>query len=751
MNHSSFMRKFLRIRKFELNLIVILVSGIIFFSGCGKKSDKMEIVIWHQMRVDEREILQRQLDKFMKSYPEVKITQLYKETEELRSGFIIAAIAGQGPDLIYGPQDQVGPFEVMNIILPLDTIFNNEFLQQFNEKALIESNEHIWMIADKLGNHLALVYNKKLVKKPPKTDRELIEIGKQITRDLDGDGKIDQYGLVWNYTEPFFFIPFLTGYGGWVFDEKNNPSLNSEAMVKGLKFIADLRDKYKIIPGEADYDVADVLFKEGRAGMIINGDWSWASYGKARIDYGIAPLPLIEETGLYAAPMISAKGYSINANVDPKKLDVIKQLLEFLLSPEQQLETAKELNTFPTHKALYDDPFITQNEILINSKRQIELGKPMPIISEMRAVWDAMRPYYQAVLGGALKPEVAAQKMQEEAVKKIEEMNEDVSSEYAELIFIFFFLVGLAVALYLSRKSIRVFFKDFSKNSFAYYLVLPAFLVMILVIIYPFIYNVILSFSNMNLRHINDWTVIGLNQYVRVFSEPIFYSVFLKTVIWTVVNVFFHVTIGVALALLLNRKIPGKAIFRTLLILPWAIPQYIVALTWRGMFNYEYGAINLILTKYLSLPPVEWLKSPLEAFIAVIITNIWLGFPFMMVIALGALQSIPHELYEAAEIEGANWFDKLRKITIPLIRPVMIPAITLGIIWTFNNLNVIWLVSNAGEPSDQTHILVSYVYKAAFNLYRYGYAAAFSMIIFIILLIMSLTFLKRTRATESVY
>jgi arabinogalactan oligomer/maltooligosaccharide transport system permease protein len=149
--------------------------------------------------------------------------------------------------------------------------------------------------------------------------------------------------------------------------------------------------------------------------------------------------------------------------------------------------------------------------------------------------------------------------------------------------------------------------------------------------------------------------------------------------------------------------------------------------------------------------PIAWLKSPLEAFIAVIITNVWLGFPFMMVIALGALQSIPHDLYEAAEIDGASWYHKLKNITIPLIRPVMVPAITLGTIWTFNNLNIVWLVSNAGEPSDQTHLMVSFVYKAAFNFYRYGYGAALSMVIFVVLLVFSLVFMRKTKATEAVY
>jgi len=294
----------------------------------------------------------------------------------------------------------------------------------------------------------------------------------------------------------------------------------------------------------------------------------------------------------------------------------------------------------------------------------------------------------------------------------------------------------------------------FYRNIFIFIFAAPAFIVLIGVVFYPFIYNVVISFSNMNLSHIKDWHIVGPKQYVKVFTEPTeptFFVIFLKTVIWTVVNVTFHVVLGVFLALLLNQKIRGRSVYRTLLILPWAIPQYIVALTWRGMFNYQYGSINLIITKYLHLPAVEWLKNPEEAFLSCILTNVWLGFPFMMVVALGALQSIPQELYEAADIDGASWYKKLTSITIPLIRPVMIPAITLGIVWTFNNLNIVWLVSNGGEPSDKTHILVSFVYKAAFNLYRYGYAAALSMVIFFILLVMSLTFMKSTKATEAAY
>ncbi len=287
---------------------------------------------------------------------------------------------------------------------------------------------------------------------------------------------------------------------------------------------------------------------------------------------------------------------------------------------------------------------------------------------------------------------------------------------------------------------------------FITFLLAPALLVILAVVLFPFIFNVILSFSNANLYHIRDWRLIGLAQYVSVFKQYLFWSILFKTVIWTLVNIVFHVGIGVFLAVVLHQKfIRGKSAWRIALILPWALPQYISALTWRGMFNYEYGAVNLLITKYLHLSPVQWLTSPFEAFLAIIITNIWLGFPFMMVIALGGLQSIPGELYEAADVDGASQWFQFWHITAPLLRPVMIPAITLGTIWAFNNINVVWLVSNMGEPADSTHILVSYVYKAAFSMYRFGWAAALSVVIFAILFIFAQLFVKSTRETEPVF
>jgi len=742
-HHSSF----IIFRKLFLPLVIATA----LFSSCREAERPTHITLWHSMLYAERIVLADLVKQYEQTHPEVKITVLYRETEELRSGFQNSALAGSGPELVHGPSDQVGPFATMGIIRPLEDIFDEAYLSQFNPQGMTWYDGHLYQIADRLGNHLCLVYNKKLIPVPPKNSDAMIQMGRNITKDIDGDGKNDIFGLVWNFTEPYFFVPFLGGFGGWVMDDNYRPTLNTPAAVDAFQFVIDLRDKYKITPANCDYEMANTLFKDGQAGMMINGDWSWGTYRDAGIDFGVARIPQILQTGLWPSPMVSPKGFSLNINIDKEKLPATIQFLQYLMSPESQLSLAKGTNMMPTALSLMNDPFITDNEIMMNSAAQIEVGRPMPVVPELRAVWDAMRPSYQKVLGGAMGAKEAAAEMQSAAEKKIAEMNEVIPPAPYIPVLKWGFIVFLAGFVFWQRKSIVEFFFDLKKRPFVYWMAIPAFALIALTVIYPVFYNIVLSLSNMGLRNFFDWKIVGFQNYFNVFTEAVFYSVLFKTIVWTVVNVFFHVTIGVFLAILLNRVLPGKGFIRTILILPWAVPQFITALTWRGLFNQEYGDINLIIAKYLHLPIVNWLGSPTEAFLACILTNVWLGFPFMMVVALGGLQSIPYTLYEAAGIDGAGWWTQLRRITLPLLKPVMTPAIILGMVWTFNNLNVVWLVSNAGEPADSTHILVSYVYKSAFNLYRYGYAAALSMVIFMILFAFGAYFMKRARAVESIY
>ncbi|MDT8325197.1 MAG: extracellular solute-binding protein, partial [Bacteroidota bacterium] len=600
----------------------------------------------------------------------------------------------------------------------------------------------------------------------------------------DGDGVIDQYGLVWNYTEPFFFMPFYTAWGGWVLDSLHRPTLDNRAAVEAFTFVKDLRDRWRIIPRESDYEVAESMFLDGRAAMIINGPWSWGRYvDMLGEDFALSLLPVNEVTGLRAAPIVTTKGYFINRSVSAEKLEAVKTFLHFMLSEETQVIFSRALKTIPSLRAAQEHPAVSEDPFIRVSFAMVRIGKASPLIPEMRAVWDAMRPPYQNVLGGNISAPAAAKEMQRLAEQKIREMNEDAEhtpSAIPQLLFSAAVVLMAMLALFLLiRNGLLPLLRNAGSSAttdarFGLLMILPAAVLMFGVVVYPFFYNLVISLSNMSMRTVNDWSIIGFDQYGRVFGidrfvaslqdgsggvasaagamlDAEFYGVFVKTLIWTFVNVFFHVIIGVFLAVMLNRHLPGKSLFRVLLILPWAVPQYITALTWRGMFNTDSGAINAVLAAVFGTAPLPWLTDETLAFAAAIITNLWLGFPFMMVIALGGLQSIPRELYEAAEIDGASPWKQFWNVTVPLLKPVMIPAITLGIVWTFNNINIVWLVSNGGQPADSTHILVSYVYRAAFNLYRYGYAAAFSFIIFLLLALWSLFFMRKTAATETVY
>jgi maltose-binding protein MalE len=378
------------------------------------------------MRPDERAVLERQIKRYMVRHPGVEVQAVYKETETLRSGYVIASIASQGPELIHGPCDPIGIYEATKTIRPLEDCFTPEELSSFDSSGLLYYEGHLYQVADKIGNHLALVYNKKYITTPPQTDEELISMGQAIQERYGyKNGRPVVYALAWNYTEPFFFIPFFTGFGGWVFAaDGRTPTLNSPAMIEGLKFIKQLRDVYKIVPNESDYEIADALFKDGKAAMIINGDWSWAGYKQKGLDIGVAILPKIVRTGLWCSPIASLKGYSINSNVRKEKLPLVLDVMKYLVSEECQIEIFRELNTAPTLKILYSHPEITSNEILTNSLLQIKHGKPMPVVPEMRAVWDAMRPGYQDVMGGARSPEDAAKLMQTTVEKKIRDMKE---------------------------------------------------------------------------------------------------------------------------------------------------------------------------------------------------------------------------------------------------------------------------------------------------------------------------------------
>jgi arabinogalactan oligomer / maltooligosaccharide transport system permease protein len=303
----------------------------------------------------------------------------------------------------------------------------------------------------------------------------------------------------------------------------------------------------------------------------------------------------------------------------------------------------------------------------------------------------------------------------------------------------------------------------------------PAFIIMAVITFYPLFYQVWMSLTDYGIKNLRfDAPLpnfVGFQNYSQIFTGELpvaipnfsFWNILAFNLLWTFTNVPIHVIIGVLIAVLLNVKgLWFKRVYRAIYILPIVLPSLVIAVVWRNIFDADYGAINQGLSVITRLfggdpvtlrwldqvdPPISFLPFLPLSYFALLITNVWLGWPFMCIVATGALQSIPGDLYEAASIDGANSRQSFFKITVPLLRPAMVPAAVYGIVATFNLFNLIYLMS-AGGPLRQTEILVTTAYRLVNENRLYGMAAAFSVIIFFVLLGLTLITNRITKATE---
>lgn len=377
-----------------------------------------EVVIWHQKEGADRELFEEAIERFNREHPAEHVTALFRNGEELRTSFIIAAVAGQGPDLVYGPSDNVALFAETRVIRSWDEVLDAEFLDRFTPEAVTHWHDRPWLVADQVGDQLMLVYDRQTVEQPPQTLDELVADGERLT--LRSGDRVDRYGLALDLEEPFFFIPFLTGFGGWIMDKDDNPTLDTPEMRRALQFVLDLRDRHRIIPRLDGYETISLAFKRRRAAMIINGPWSWSGYGVPERSM-VAMLPVNTETGLHCRPIFSAKGYCLNINTRPGKFATVRRVLEHLAGHEVQMQMALSLYTTPTIKSVIDSPAFRTNPVLQLALRQSKYSIPMPITPKLRYIWDGIRGPYRRLFAGDLTPDEAAREMQTEAERRIAE------------------------------------------------------------------------------------------------------------------------------------------------------------------------------------------------------------------------------------------------------------------------------------------------------------------------------------------
>jgi multiple sugar transport system permease protein len=268
------------------------------------------------------------------------------------------------------------------------------------------------------------------------------------------------------------------------------------------------------------------------------------------------------------------------------------------------------------------------------------------------------------------------------------------------------------------------------------------------VIAYPLIDTVRLSFSEVELGR-DAMPFIGIENYADVMSDRVFGTTLRNTLVWTVLSVSLIVLLGLLAALTVNERFAGRATVRSVILIPWIIPGIVAAVTWKWLYHPDFGVINDFLIRAGFIPgPTNWLADPFRGLYAVILVNVWKGFPFAMLMLLAGLQSAPEELYDAARVDGANAWHRLVYVTLPHLKPVLVVVALLQTIWNMNTFTYVYVLTGGG-PIRLTEVLGVYIYNMAFQSFKFGMASAAAVIVFLISAGLSLAYLRVLRASSA--
>ena len=276
----------------------------------------------------------------------------------------------------------------------------------------------------------------------------------------------------------------------------------------------------------------------------------------------------------------------------------------------------------------------------------------------------------------------------------------------------------------------------------------PAGLLLALLMLYPILRGVVMSFFNTRLLRFDQGRFIGLGNYEELFADPDFWNSLHVTLLYAIGTVVFTYIVGLSLALLLDRKLPGRGVLRTLFVLPWAIPEIVIVLIFVWMLDAQYGVINYALVELTIFErPQAWLSDSRLALVAVIMVTVWQQFPLAMLILLAGLQTIPAEQYEAAMVDGAGALQRLRHVTIPGLRAINVILVLILVLNSFRRVTILYAMTGGG-PARATETLSVLTYTTAFQYQKIGYASAIGTILLLLLLGFSLVWSRSTKQPD---
>ncbi len=704
-------------------LLVFLLALV--FSDSAFAAPRLRL--WHAYRGDEEKALQQILEGFKDAELEV----LSVPSDAFDSKLASAALVGEGPDVLIAEHHHLGDYRARNIVAPANAAFEGD--ASFIEPAVrsLRDGNDVWGIPLS-PKCVALFVNDALVQKTPADLEGIAELKATLPPGV--------FPLVYEAKNPYAHAPIFGAFGGVLLTKEDQfgfAGANAEAsLALARSFIVS-----GAVPEDADYNILKELFKAGKVAFVISGPWFAGELSNAPgLKYHVEVLPKIRAAGQPMRPLLTVESAIVSKTgaLKPESFALAKWLGSSTAATIRA-RVARMLTARTDVEMPADDPML--RAFAEQAKETI----PMPSSRAMQAVWNPAERAIAKVLRGDAPPDVALA----EAKRRFDNVRRPLPPETSAGPYLVTLGIGLLllVFVWLARARKGDFKVEVKRSLPAYAYIAHSIVVISVLVIAPLFIGALTSFFTGNLLGSEERRFVGFANFIEILTAQggslltagSFYVVLLVTLLWTFTNLFFHVTIGIALGLLLSKPmLRFKAMYRVLLIIPWAVPSYITALVWKGMFHRQFGALTGLINALndlfgTSLQPISMFAKFSTAFAANLSTNVWLGFPFMMVVTLGALTAVPQDVLEAADVDGATRWQRLWRVTLPMIRPTLAPSVTLGGIWTFNMFNVVNLVSG-GQPDGTTNILVTEAYEWAFTREaKYGYAAAYSVLIFFML------------------
>jgi multiple sugar transport system permease protein len=741
-------------RAFLLSLLMILPS-VLFAQG--------RVVLRVSNWADYRELPPEEeiIKEFMRLHPDVDVQLEPITTPDYQQKILTGVVSGSPPDVFLLDSGIMPAFMNKGVLLNFMPYIRKHRidLEQFFPNVLaiaLRRDEHgdsALYALPKDFTPLVMYYNKKLFDREhlpyPKsgwTWDEYLDLSMKLTRDLDGDGQSDQFGTIF-VNLSYYWAPFLWQVGGDVLSSDGTQAsgfFNSPKTEYALQHLIDLRAKHRVAPAIGPHaqvlrtGVARGLFTSGKIGMIVNGHWALQQYKpyieSGEIDIGVVPLPVLP--GGKKANVMYESGYAVPVTTRHPELAV--ELAAFLTGAYANRIRGKTMLAIPSVKTVAEeqakaDPYglekVFYNEVAYCRQPWGSLVERFNEIEQFLndAVDDVTlngRDIHEAFTEYAKRIDARLEQIRSVGVVKFEPLKGNPE--------VLRFLFGvLGVTLLLAVTGIVVSRRKERRSTLSGFgFLLPSALHLTVFLFTPILFAFYLSFHRWDII-VPQKPFVGLQNFSEIFLDPLFYNALRNTFLFTL-NVPVTMVLALFVAVLLTGKYRGVNFHRTLYFLPSISSLIAIAIVWTWLYNPQFGLANYLLG-FLGLPPQPWLGSTSTALVSVMIMSVWIGLGYQMVIFIAGLQGIPGELYEASLIDGANAWQRFRRVTLPMLKPTTFFILVTSFIGSFQVFSSIYIMTGGG-PIRSTDVLVYHIYQNAWMNLRMGYASAMSLVLFLIIM-----------------